>query len=196
MNYNEINYKGKIINRVSYDMLHDRLTVLSKNGKSIYVAFLCDKKKLESMGEVIGLRVDIGGHIETRQERTRNGMVYRQRCFVDSIVPLNTMIEEKFGVKGKFYDNFSATVYLTGEVMDIKREADWYRYAIRIDGENEVGRTPSLVWISQRELDRHPNVKAGNKICCICSFSTPKKEVKGKTNVFEDIIVMDLAVME
>lgn len=192
---NKVNYTGSLIDRKSFNNEYDRITVISKNGKDVFVSFLCRKEKLENISRK-KVRVNISGHIETHAEQIKSGAyVNKQHFYVDSIEESHTILENSFGVKGKFYPAPNAEVYIAGKLSDVRQEKDWYRYTVVVD-DDVAEREPSTIVLSQRKLDRHPDLKAGDSICCVCSLSTPQKKVGDNIVIhYEDLIVSDLAVV-
>lgn len=194
MNYkNVVEYTGTLIKRRSLSDHLDKLTVVSKNGRDTYVSFICSKDKITN--EIYSnqrLRVKIKAHLEGRKEYRNGAPSYMQRCVVDEISATNTMLEDAFGVKGKFYTPPHGIAYIAGELTKIEKSDDWYRYTIKVVNPDDNGHFSSIK-LSHRVIDRMPELEEGDNVCTVCLFSTPKNVVGEHVTSYENLIVSDIA---
>lgn len=189
---NEIETTGRIISESKQKNGTTVITVYSDNGKGIYPKFVCRGNVLPEHGE--RARVKIKAHIEMHPVRIQGEWVKRQQFYADEITLEDTMTQTKFGIKGKFFSKPHTILYLMGKVQYVKKDGEWYRYIIEVDTDRK-DRNSSDIHVSMRKTDRHPDVKEGMRICCVCNLSTPKKEINEKVQYFEDIIISDIAIV-
>ncbi len=164
------------------------ITIFSHSGREIYPKFYCPK------GVMLALmphsEIHVKGHIELRR---RPGEIPRQVFVADEIERPMTLTEEIFGEPGRFFPRPSSVVYLKGTLVSAKIEGDWHRYVIQT--ETSKGRTVP-VRVSMRKLEKDPDYKKGDSLCCVCVITTRIKEVSGQKRYFEDILVSDIAKIE
>ena len=187
---NKVFVKGRVatISDVNGTVL---FTVVSKNGnRTIFVKMSCKKSVMPQ--EIRGrghARVDVEGHIESYLTKKDGKRHITQHFVADKITLSKTLTDEIFGVKGKFFEEPKAQVYLKGTLLSIIEDPEWYRY--NIDISNEVRHT--TVRVSLKKIDRPVEVKVGDTICALCTISTPEKQFSDGTKQFMDILVSDLA---
>jgi hypothetical protein len=165
------------------------ITIYTKNGIDIYAKIFCPKeifKEMRNRSHVVAT-----GYIKEKWNASnhRNS----QKFIAETLEYEKTITEEHFGEIGKFYKEPNIQIFVSGTVRSTMKKNGWYLYAVIPDGDTKDKRTQLL--IEMKELDRHPNVRVGDKICAVCSLSTPRKTLNDKTVYFENIIVSDLAVI-
>lgn len=188
---NEIIYNGKIIERKNFKKDYIRLTVLSRNGDNTYVSFLCEPHKIDKIPEGTQ-RVNIKGHLESHSEKYNGKYVLRQHYYVDEIEASKTILEDKFGIKGKYYEYPSSSVYIKGKVKALTKDGDWDRYTILTD---ETGESKSYSIVASRRNTgkKKSDISEGDDICCVCMIATPQKIINNKKVHYEDLLISDIA---
>lgn len=186
--FNEIEATGKVV-AINDDSQWCSVRMVTKNGKiDTYPLFQCKKKMLA--GLKLKDRIKIKGHVSVFY-LDRNGSTQRRQCFVaDSISKLTTMCEEKFGVKGKFYQDPSVELCLSGKFksQDI-RDDGWMSMNLQISDNPK-----DVVRINMKKLDRQPQIKKDEMVYVNCGVSTVNKQFGDKKMHYENIIVRDIAV--
>ncbi len=169
-----------------------RLTVLTRNGKDVYAKCYCPNGVPSDIN--VRSRVCINGHIDAYMRRDSGG-VYRsvQQVVVDRIYKDSTIVEQKFGVKGHFYNPFQCEISLKGKVVSFQDQGQWFNMTLEVDGDNNDRRKHN-VRLGMRKIDRQPVINEGDTVYAVCSLSTPKKEVDDRTIEFTNIVVSDIAV--
>ena len=183
-NVNEFVITGRIINSRKRNNGSTTITVISRNGGDIYVHIQCRKGMLPEFENRTHVKVE--GHIETANHMDSNKNLQHTQTFVaDNVILDQTMSEDRFGIRGKFYLPPSCTIYLKGRINKVLDSGNWIRYQIE-DGMGNYIRS------SMKKLDRQPEINPGDEVCIVGSLSTNRKEIKGRKATFEDIIVMDI----
>lgn len=190
---NEIVISGRIISKFVNKAGEKCFTLISKNGENIFPKIIYEESMLPDLGE--HARVNVRGHMEIRDIYVgHNKKVFKQVIVADSIQKEKTLVEEKFGVPGKFFSMPSCVIYLKGIVQSVKKEDDWYRIILSVNNPHDKSVSYSIR-ISMREVDRQPDIKEGSLIYTVCKMTTPKKETSEGTKHYEDIMVNDIAVV-
>ena len=186
---NKVVINGRIVSIRAINGGKKIVTISSKNGRDVYPRVECTAEMTDGLKE--HARVTVEAHIVSPSIRDKaTGKWNPSQYFVaDSITPAKTLTEEYFGLKGKFFAPPDVNICLSGEVVGVIESGDWLRYIIKTDERTTIK-------TNMKKLDRQPDIKKGTKIYAVCSVSTPKKEVNGRTEYYEDILITDLAVGE
>lgn len=188
---NEIEASGRIISIRPRNDGTSMITLVTQSGKDAFLRFLCPEGSLSNIKERTHVRIN--GYIKsyTYKDTETDKFKTAQRFVASKITKEPTLTEEKFGVEGKFYSAPECKIYLKGTVQAVRKDNEWYRIILKVkDGDVST----SNIQINMKELDRQPDIKEHDTICCVCGVSTPKKELEGKTVYFENIQVSDLAI--
>lgn len=191
LSINEIEAVGRVISIKQRNDGNYTLTLVTQSGKDAFLRFLCPDSVIPQIKERAHVRVH--GYIksytykDSESERFKTG----QRFIATKIIEEPTLVESKFGIKGRFFPTPDCKVYLKGTVQAIRKDNEWYRIIIKVkDGDV----TFSNIQINMKEIDRQPTIKENDVICCVCGVSSPKKELEGRTVYFENIQVSDIAL--
>ncbi len=191
---NEIVASGRIITIKERKNGDKIVTLITKNGRDVFLRFVCSKGVLPELND--HAHVQITGHVISVAYRDDNKKFHQDQSFVaDEIIPSPTLTEKKFGVKGKFFAYPECAAYLKGTVKKVLDEGEWVRLILHIDEERK-DRKPATVRLSMKKLSRQPELKKGDTICAVCTVTTPKKMIDGKATYFEDLLISDLAKVE
>lgn len=190
---NEVVISGRVLSESTNKKGEKYFTLVSKNGVDIFPRVMYDESLLPEYNEHARLRVK--AHLETRDIYiARNKKITKQILVADSIQKETTLVEEKFGIPGKFFPDPTCKIYLKGIVQSVKKENDWYRIVLSVSNPHDASKMYSIR-ISMREVDRQPDIHEGSLIYTVCKMTTPKKEVDGTARYYEDIMVNDIAVV-
>ena len=188
---NEFTVTGRIIKKKEKENGDVRITVASRNGKDdIFPHILCPKGLLPKCDNRV--HVKISGHItaSTAVWGNEQKLQYTQTLIADNITVDQTISEEKFGVRGRFYPRPAFELCLKGTVHSAREENGWMRYQVELPSR---GDNKTLIRLSMNKLERQPDLKKGDEIYAVCGLTTPKKIINGKSVTFEDLIVIDMA---
>lgn len=192
-NVNQVDAEGRIVSiRPRKDGITSVMTIISKNGRDIFPRFICPSKEIS--GYKIHDRVQIKGHIHTYPLVVDKKYRMQQEFIADSIIPAETLSDQVFGVKGKFFAQMKCDVYVKGIVASVKTDGEWYRYTVEVPSDQKNGYADKI-YMSMKKIDRHPVINKGDTICSICGVSTPVKTIDDKNKYFEDLIVSDIAIV-
>lgn len=166
------------------------LTIVTQNGKNdVYIPFICP----DGIPAGVGHRshATVVGHVESvtfhpEENKTRHEL----RFVADHIEPSKTLAESAFGTKGKFFPAPTCSVAVAGTIKTIVDEKEWLRIMLEVDIGN--GRT-TYIRTSMKRLERQPDLKEGDEIGIVGSLTSPRKTRDGKTQIYLDIVVSDLA---
>lgn len=171
------------------------LTLVTKNGNDVYIRFRCTAEMVAQLQ--YHARVRVTGHIESylRKAKDSSNRTIVQYFVADSVVPDTTLVEDAYGIKGKFFAPPSARLYLKGTMVSVIMDSkDWIRYILRVDCPNpNTGTRSATIRVSMKRADRQPEIKPGDTVCMACYLSSPVKEENGKKLYMEDLIVADIA---
>ncbi len=186
---NRVEVSGRIISIKSNNNGSNYITILTRNGRDAFLRFFCPKS-VPVDGYKLRARVSVTGRVaSTHRKDSRTGKWVTDQFFVaDDIRNTPTLTETAFGVKGKFFPDMDAKIYIHGTIENIKDDSEWIRYIVKVDDKTTVR-------LNMKRLDRQPNIKVGDEIYTVCSVSTPKKNLNGRDVYFEDIIISDIATM-
>lgn len=192
---NEIVVRGRIIKETTTKNGTTIITVVTKSGSlDVFLRFVC--KNVEVPAHTKRAHVVVTGHAIGYLHRNSEGKTeYEQYLVADDVQLENTMLQDAFGVQGKFFPTPSVSYYITGKLVAIFEDGDWYRYVVEMDSQDGSNRR-SRVRMNMKKLDRHPELEKGDIVCAIATISSPKKVIDGKTRYFEDVIISDLAKVD
>ena len=190
---NKVIANGRLITKGERPNGDVYVTLLSRNGRDLFMRFICTKDMVADIP--LRAHVTITGFIRSYEYKDKkDGKTKFYQTFVaDKVEQDMTLIEKEFGpqYKGKFYAEPSCAIYLKGTVLNIRDEGTWIRYLISTEDHNRPGKN-SIIRLSMRKLDRQPDIQKNDTVLAVCSASTTKKEINGKTEYFEDIIISDI----
>ncbi len=189
---NEIRVLGRLISLHANNDGSAIITVLTRNGKDVFIRFYCAPGKLPELER--HARICVIGHVNCFSRRTDAGYRNVQQFVADKVYKDTTMTEKKYGVAGRFFAPFSCEIYIKGVVRSVTSSGnDWLAYNVEVDGDKDDMR-PSVVKLNMKKVDRQPEINAGDVIYTVCSLSTPKKVLDGETVYFSNIVISDIAV--
>ncbi len=194
INKNEFEIKGKIINVIKLNNGAGIITLVSKNGRTIYPKVYAVNENVMSQLDKVSLKthVVVKGYVNSRKVNN----IKVQQLVGTSIEPDITICEKEFaesGVKGKFFDTLSTKINLAGEIINLFDKYEYQEILIRTttpDGYNVT------VVVSLKKPSRPIDFKIGQNIFVAASLSTPQKDIDGKTISFENIMALDVAVRD
>lgn len=189
---NEIVVSGRAITTKETKNSEATITIVSKCGNnSSYIHFRCNKDIIPSYKH--RAHVTVRGHVRSLRfkdgDRKRTGQVF----VADEINTSRTLTDEKFGIKGRFFDDPQSKAYIKGVVKRIVDDGDWLRVSVEVDRDIN-NRNASTVLMSMKKLDRQPKINIGDVLCVVAGIVTHKKTVEGKNIYFEDLVVQDFAI--
>ena len=187
----EIKASGRVVSERLNSKGQKIITIISKNTDDVYLRFYCDPEIVPPHN--FHQHMTVEGHIEPTVYKDEEKKFRLTFHFVaDKIEVSRTLTEERFGVKGKFFEYPNCRVNICGVIQNVTQNKDWIKILVRIKGKNQKG--ASNVLISMKKLERQPVLDKGRTIYAVCNVFSPKKEVRGKMEYFEDIIVSDIAI--
>lgn len=190
---NEIVATGRLITKTEKSGGGAQITIVSKSGKNpSFLKFTFDHADLS--GIPIRSKVKVKGYVRsyTYPDQTAGRRPFYQALIGTEIAKERTLTEERFGVEGRFSKEPHCEVYLKGIIRHVIDEGEWVRYLLYTDGAAE-NRRESTIRLSMKKLDRQPAYKKGDVICAVCGISTKRKQVNGRNEDFEDIMIYDYA---
>ena len=189
-NINKFEMSCRVISMVKHDGGTGFIRGYIKDGIDIYPGVYIPKSVYREFSH--HSRVRIKGHLQTRTVKKDGQYRKIQQLVADSLISEPTLTEEHFGCKGKFFGPSFIRICLQGTVVKVIDNGNWYRYKINVSNNDKS----NIVVINMKKLERHLNVKVGDKICAVCTYATPKKYINEEDVVYEDIIVSDLSIVE
>lgn len=189
-NINEFEMSCRVINMVKHEGGTGFIRGYIKDGIDIYPGVYIPKNVYKEFNH--HSRVHIKGHLQTRTVKKDGQYRKIQQLVADSLVSEPTLTEKYFGCKGKFFSPSFIRICLQGTVVKVVDNGNWYRYKIDVSDNDKS----NVIVINMKKLERHLDVKAGDKICAVCTYTTPKKYINEEDVVYEDIIVSDLSIVE
>lgn len=193
MNYrNDFKIVGRIISKKQFNDENTRITLLAKTDRVIYPAIICKTTDLPAYKA--REYIEIMGYAQSEPITTKNGETLVPRLKATSVTHAKTMLEEEFGAKGRFWQPNRGRLCISGTIASIEEDDSYAHYVITT--EEPVNNTPIPVQINWKKIDRHPSFTPGDKVCAICQFVTPKKNIGTEERIFLNINALDMALLE
>ena len=190
---NEIILTGRLVAEKNRSDGSCVITMFSKCSKDVFLRFYCAPGVMPEHKKHAMLKIK--GHLRIRkivsEEEERAN--YTQGFVADEITPMTTLVEDRYGVKGKFFAEPECYIYIKGVVHKVTPVNNYYRIHVRTN-EGPGSKRDINVMLNMKKLDRQPAIHPGDTIYTVCSASTPIEE-KGEDKIYwEDIIISDLAI--
>lgn len=187
---NEVIATGKVVS-ITPGTHRSSVRIVTKNGNiDTYPLFFCNAEQCSNLR--VGDHVRVRGCVEVYFKKSASGEIQRRQCFVATkIEKALTMCEEKFGVKGKFWESPTNAIYISGELKSQSvRADDWMSLNLQVSESDR-----DVVKINMKKLDRQPEINKGDVVCIRGGISTVNKSFGDKKMHFENIIVSDIGVI-
>lgn len=157
------------------------------DNNGIFPKFFCSKEVIGRFEnrEYAHKRITVEGYVESYDTKG----LKQQRFVATSIIEEPTLTEKVFGVKGMFFGEPQARVYIAGRVDNIANEPKngW----VFIDLETEHG----IIRVNARDPHR-AEISVNDNLCICGKIYTVNKETKnGRNHHFESITVDDFGVV-
>lgn len=190
---NKLTVTGRIVS-----MKGKYITVFIPGNRDLYIRTLITSQTEMPKDLKQNARVSITGHCSgylAPDKTGRGGMSKVQYFIADKIEKQTTLLDQCFGVKGRFYDTGSCRYIIAGNVTSVSNDGDWTRLTIMTDMDSRTRRVSSVHLSVYKNADARKILK-GDMACVACVVSSPKKEINGKMMYFEDIIGIDIAKVD
>ena len=126
---NSITAAGRLLNVSKSPDGSCVITLFVKENRSVYPKFMCNLPGVEDIPEHKSITVK--GHVEgDLSDSAVEGV--KQRFVADSVEFTPTMLEEHFGIKGKFCGPHFCKIFLTGSICKIIDDGKWMRYVVMV----------------------------------------------------------------
>lgn len=126
----------------------------------------------------------------------------RQRLLATDIKQDSTLIEKKyesivdFPIKGRFFDEPSATAVISGIIQNVIKEDKWYRIYIQTKSNANGEEKDNIIKLDYYEKDRNPAFAKGAFIYTVCVVNGKKVTHQDGTNVEHlDLVIIDCVVL-
>lgn len=191
---NDFALRGRVVSeRNTLDPDIKIITLVVKNEyRDIFPEVYCKKELLPEIEEHAYL--EIKGYAATG--KNTNGTKEVPRLYATNVRPAPKMLEEEFGVLGRFWMPAPAVLCVSGKILKVTEDANgkdtYMRYVIEANiPKSEKTTKLRLDW---KKIDRHPIFNIGDEICAICRISTPKKRIGNEWRIFLDLNVLDMGL--
>ncbi len=155
------------------------------------------------------LPADIGhGNIVKVEGRVRGAVRFltengtpdtRQYLIAETVTPANTMITERFGIKGgSYFPDQYFKVYLMGSYVKATDTGNGF-CRLTVDTGSDYGKAINninLSYFTVGYMPRPNNLKKGDNLAIVARLQTTTKTVNGKTRKYETMIAEDCVVVK
>lgn len=157
---------------------------------NVYLHIYCPQ------GEKISYReneyVEIKGYVHGEEVSDKNGTRIIQHFRSLTIKKAESVMEKEFGIRGNLYYIPFIRYCISGELKKIKEDKDWLRIQIQTD--SPEGK--SIIKADWKHPRKELKLRAGDKICSVCTVQTPQKMIGDKKKHFDNILIEDLVVTQ
>lgn len=160
-----------------------------KNGKSVFTHFETKAALPEHKSRAM---LTVKGHLESKKAKRGNEIILTQVYVADDVELADTITDEYFGVKGKFFEKHSATAFLNGIVVSIKDDGEWIRYILNV---GNVGSHENTVLMTAKKQERPIVVRVGYRVCAVCKITSTTMMIDRKEIPLNSLVVNDMAVI-
>lgn len=167
------------------------LTIIIKNeDRDVFPEIYCKKDMLPEHKEHSYLEIE--GYIVNVQKRNNTKWIHKM--YAERIRLASTILEEAFGVRGRFWEPSNCMFYVTGKISAISEDTRNNHTYVRYIIESPIPDTDQKTYlhIDWRKIDRHPKFNIGDEICAACKINTPKKMVGKEQRHFLNLDVFDM----
>ena len=188
---NVVIVRGRIV-RERTSGSRELFTVCSHmNKRDTFIHFECEKGMIPKHHPHALMCIE--GHISSKRVKRNDRIVTQQYFVADKVELEKTMTEKYFGVKGKFFENHCADVFLNGIVVSSYEEDGWCRYTVNVGKDNKRDITVKL---NAKKQERQQEINVGDRVCACCKVISSQKELGEKVINMESVMVDDLAVVK
>lgn len=188
-NVNIVEISCRLVSAKKFESGAGFITGYVKNGTDVFPRIYCPKEVYKEFKK--HSRIKVIGHISSRVVRENGKFKRTQQIVADSLELEQTLTEDYFGIKGKFFKDFTVSILLKGKLKSINRASGWSKLVLNIPTKTNPNNT---VIVNMKDIDRPIQYSVGDTICAVCGLSTPQKVINEKNVIYEDIVVSDLAV--